>query len=51
MLLSKFEVVKDEFNLNDLFKPRSGMAKKNEYWGYSWAVHMRSNDLGVFEND
>lgn len=51
VLLSKLEVVKEEFSLKDLFRPRQGMAKKKEYWGYYWAVHMRSNDLGVFEND
>lgn len=46
MLLSKFDPVKDEISLKDLLSPRSGTAKKNEYWGYSCAVHSLSNDLG-----
>jgi len=44
--LSKFDPVKEEFSLKDLLRPRSGTVKKNEYWGYSWAVHRRSRDFG-----
>jgi len=50
VLLSKLEPVKDELSLNDLLSPLSGTVKKKEYWGYYWAVHDLSKDLGLLEN-
>ncbi len=49
VLLSKLELVNDEFKVIDLFRFRSFDAKKNGYWGYYWTVHGRSRHFGLFE--